>query len=230
MSYVNGESNAGFEELSVPYGGRSSLTLPDGTSLRVSAGTRLVYPVKFGKKSREIFVDGQIYLDVAKDAGRPFTVKTRDMDIKVLGTKFIVTAYGDRPVDDIVLVEGSVSVSNNQTGNTTILAPDKMYIYDETTGSEKTKDADTALSLSWMDGKYKFDREPLASVMTHLAVWYGVDVDCRPEAGEYLCSGTLSLDEGFETVLGRLANVVPILYNREEEIYKIELLKQTLNF
>lgn len=224
MSYVNG-GGAGVTELSVPHGKRSEVALPDGTTVRASAGTRLVYPEKFGKKTREIFVDGQIYLDVARDAGWPFIVRTWDMDVTVLGTKFMVTAYGDRPVDDVVLVEGSVSVSNRETGTTTLLAPDRMYVYDETSGNEDVKDVDTSVHTSWMNGRYKFHRETLENVLARLAEWYGVTVDCRPEAGEYLCSGTLNLNDGFDAVLGGLANVVPIEYSEEDGTYRIELLK-----
>ncbi len=222
MAYVNGGGDAGFNELSVPYGEHSSLALP-GTTVRASAGTRLVYPKKFGKKGREIFVDGRIYIEVTKDARRPFTVRTRGMDITVLGTKFIVTAYGDRPVDDVVLVEGSVSVSNRDTGNTTILTPDRIYIYDETTGSEETKEADTAAGPSWTDGKYKFDREPLVSVLTHLSACNVIknDADGAQIAGLLNYTG----GEGRGLQWAGLANVVPIAYTFEDGTYRIELLK-----
>ena len=77
----------------VPVGRRSSITFADGTRLWVNSGSKVVYPVKFAKEKREIFVEGEIYLHVSRDEQKPFIVKTHQMDIKVLGTQFNVTAY-----------------------------------------------------------------------------------------------------------------------------------------
>ncbi len=210
-------------ELTVPYGQRSEVTLSDGTKVWASAGSRLSYPATFDKRTREIRVDGQIYLDVAADTDRPFIVRTDRADVKVLGTEFGITAYGEEARTDIVLVSGSLAVSNNRTGGNTILRPDQMYVYDEADGTENVRDVDSSLHTLWLEGIYMFDRESFSDVLMRLSIYYGVEVDCEADAGKYLCSGKLNLNGGFDAVLAGLAYVVPISYTKEDDVYKIRL-------
>lgn len=102
---------ATFNQLVVPYGKQTTLTLADGTRVWINAGSRLVYPVVFEKQKREIYVEGEIYMEVAHDAERPFSVHTGKMDVCVLGTKFYISSYGRDRTQEVVLLSGSVSVA-----------------------------------------------------------------------------------------------------------------------
>ena len=53
--------DAAYHQLVVPNAKHASLVLSDGSVLYVNAGTRVVYPDKFKKDYREIFVDGEVY-------------------------------------------------------------------------------------------------------------------------------------------------------------------------
>jgi len=222
---ITKDQSSSFNQLLIPYGKRSTITFSDGTKVWANAGTRLVYPIEFNNKEREIFIDGQIYLDVAKDTDRPFIVKTKDMEVKVLGTKFNIIAYSKENNNNIVLVSGMVSISNKKTKSNTTLSPNNMYVYDKTSLDENVKAVDTSLYTSWIDGKYIFNKESFEHVLARLSMYYGVTVDCEAAAGKYLCSGKLNLKDEFDVVLNGLANSVPISYTREDDIYKIKLLK-----
>lgn len=222
---ISKDQSSNFNQLLIPFGKRSSITFSDGTKVWVNAGTQLVYPIEFNKEEREIFVDGQIFLDVAKDPNRPFIVKTKDMDIKVLGTKFNITAYSKENDNNIVLVSGKVSVLNKKTNNNATLTPNKIYKYNKSNLNEEINDVDVSLYTSWIEGKYIFNKEPFEYVLARISMYYGVKVDCDKEAGKYLCSGKLNLRDEFEVVLDGLANSVPISYTIEDGIYKIKLLK-----
>ncbi|MBB4037683.1 ferric-dicitrate binding protein FerR (iron transport regulator) [Dysgonomonas hofstadii] len=219
------DQSSSFNQLLIPYGKRSTITFSDGTKVWANAGTQLVYPIEFNEKEREIFIDGQIYLDVAKDANRPFIVKTKDMEVKVLGTKFNITAYSKEDNNNVILVSGMVNISNKKTNSKTTLSPNKMYVYDKNSLNENVKEVDTSLYTSWIDGKYIFNKESFEHVLARLSMYYGVTVDCEAAAGKYLCSGKLNLKDDFDIVLDGLANSVPISYTMEEGIYKIKLLK-----
>ena len=65
-----------------------NLTLADGTQLTLNRGAQLIYPEKFAGRTREIFLSGEAYFDVAHDKKHPFIVRAGDLKIKVLGTKF----------------------------------------------------------------------------------------------------------------------------------------------
>ena len=94
-SIARGEGNATgneFCQLVVPKGRRAEITFADGTHLWANSDSRVVYPQEFSEDRREIFISGEVYLNVAPDKNHPFVVKSRDFNVKVLGTSFNIMA------------------------------------------------------------------------------------------------------------------------------------------
>ena len=87
--------NNPYDQIIVPKGRFGRLILADGSELYINSGTKVVYPKRFEKNRREIFVDGEIYIDVKRDEKAPFIVKTAKFDVEVLGTAFDVKAYSE---------------------------------------------------------------------------------------------------------------------------------------
>ena len=117
-------------EVSVPYGEKQEVTLSDGTVLHLNSGSRLTYPSVFSGENRTVFMDGEAYLDVAKDPGHPFVIKSQDIDIKVLGTSFNFKNFAQERTAELLLMEGSVEASVSARSETRVvrLTPgDKMY-------------------------------------------------------------------------------------------------------
>ncbi len=73
--------------------GEFCLTLSDGTRVWLNSETSIQYPVAFGAKERRVFVQGEAYFEVAKDAKKPFTVQFMSSSVTVLGTSFNIRAY-----------------------------------------------------------------------------------------------------------------------------------------
>ena len=109
----------------VPKGQRVCLTLSDGSTIWLNAGSRFTYPAKFSKKERNVTLDGEGYFEVAKNPDAPFTVNLPALDIKVLGTKFNVTAFDNEP-SQISLCEGSVEVSTTDGLSRHIMEPNDV--------------------------------------------------------------------------------------------------------
>ena len=86
LLYATRQPEVEWFEKQVPYGEIASLTLPDGTHLHLNSGSRITYPSAFTGKERRIFVDGEIFADVAKDPHKPFIIRSGDVGIRVLGT------------------------------------------------------------------------------------------------------------------------------------------------
>lgn len=82
--------------LAVPYGKRSTLILADSSRLWINAGTKVIYPEKFAGDRREIYVDGEVYGEIAHNLAWPFVIKTKRAGIEVLGTTLNVNAYERR--------------------------------------------------------------------------------------------------------------------------------------
>ena len=69
------------------------MTFADGTGVWLNAGSSITYPVAFIGGERRVSVNGEVYLEVAHDAKKPFYVVKNDMNVQVLGTHFNVQAY-----------------------------------------------------------------------------------------------------------------------------------------
>lgn len=157
--------------LRVPRGRRSFLILPDSSKVWVNAGTILRFPQQFQADNRTIHVNGEIYLEVKKDPTRPFFVKTSQMDIRVLGTSFCVTAYQDEEAQSVVLKEGLVAV-NDRNGTEQKITPDEMLVLSQ--DQMTVKEVDPYNYISWIDGILQFKERNLGQILDQLSRYYRI--------------------------------------------------------
>lgn len=124
-------------EKRVEHGEIVSLLLPDGSHLYMNSGSRVTYPEKFEGKVRQIFVDGEIYADIAKDPKRPFIINSCDVSVDVLGTTFNMKSYSDAECVEVILLEGSVrfNVLDESHSNEMLMRPGNMLQYHRSTGT-----------------------------------------------------------------------------------------------
>jgi len=211
-----------FNQLVVPAGKRSMLTLNDGTKVWINSGSKLVFPVNFEKNKREIFAEGEIYLDVTHDPDRPFIVHTQSIDMKVLGTQFNVSAYTDEPNLQVVLVSGKVEIREN--GNSKeILKPNQMFSYNKENHDFSTSPVNVTDYTAWKDGYYIFNSKNLGIVFTKLSKYYNVHFKCDEKINELICSGKLDLKDNLQEVLSLLEKAAPTIkiQNTSESEYTV---------
>ena len=110
------ESIVTYQTLYVPTGQRAELILPDSTRVWLNAHSKLIYPVSFGKGNRQVELNGEAYFDVVHNEKQPFIVKTRQMDIQVLGTEFNVTSYSSD--FEVSLLRGCIELSSPSLSST----------------------------------------------------------------------------------------------------------------
>lgn len=205
-----------FNQLIVPNGKRSTLILEDGTKVWVNAGSRIVYPVAFADKKREIYVNGEVFLEVAPDKNRPFVVKTKEMDVQVLGTSFNVMAYETDESASVVLVTGSVQVDTRDDEDFR-LEPNRMFSYHK--GECDIKDVNVNDYILWKDGLYTYRSEHLSVILDRLSRYYGKKISYESDVADLRCSGKLDMQEDLEVVLDGLSQTAPILYKKVGEEY-----------
>ena len=208
------EESSLYNQLIIPYGKRSSITFSDGTKAWVNAGSRLIYPTEFSKEKREIYVDGEIYIEVFEDKKRPFVVKTKQMDIRVLGTKFNVSAYESDKVKNVVLLSGSVSISSNilNKDKEIILTPNQMY--SDLENSYSVENVDASVYILWAQGLYQFESEELGNIITRLERYYGIKIECDAAIAGLKCSGKLDLKDDLNKLLTELSRALPVKYRQ----------------
>lgn len=203
-----------YNQLVVPVAKRAFLELADGSKIWVNANTRIVYPVTFEKKKREVYVDGEIYIEVYPDKERPFIVKSKKMDIQVLGTKFDVSAYESKPEVSVVLVSGKVNVKTDNRIES-VLKPTDRLSYKE--GIMDIQTVDIENYISWKDGFYTFDNECFSTVLDKLSDYYGKRIEYSVAVGDLRCSGSLNLNEDMVKVLTGLESTMPVNFTIERE-------------
>lgn len=197
-----------FNHIIVPKGKRATITFSDGTSMYINSGSHVVYPSEFEKNKREILVEGEVYLEVAKDPERPFFVKTKDFDVKVLGTTFNVSAYKDDEAASVVLVEGKVEVDNRHR-KTTIHPNEKISLIN---GTSTVSTVDVNEYISWKDYIMLLSEHRADDVFTRLSRYYGVHIDYEPAIASYRVSGKLDLRSGINNSLDILKELLDIKY------------------
>jgi hypothetical protein len=207
-----------YNKLSVPYGKRASLTLADGTSLWVNAGTKVIYPTVFLDHKREIYVDGEVYAEVQRDENRPFLVKTDQLEIEVLGTSFNLSAYKEDLLKRIVLVNGCVNIRQN--GVNTRLVPNQSYTYTQRESNVETVDVE--MYTSWRHGIYIFRDEPIENILQQLARYYNVTMIFPPQPSGVLCSGKLELKGDLSYLLNNLSQIASFNFGVKDNEYRIQ--------
>lgn len=207
-----------YNQLIVPKGKRSTLTFEDGSKIWVNAGTRVVYPVAFADSEREIYIDGEAFLDITHNENRPFIVKSKDFQVEVLGTSFNFMAYESDNVHHVVLVSGTVKVKS-ESAREAMLSPNEMFLYENNTSSIQKVNVDDY--ISWKTGMYQYKSERLDVIMKRLSRYYGEEIDCKPEVAHLKCSGKLDLKDDLNIVLKGISQTAPINYKKENERYMI---------
>ncbi len=215
---VEKESAAKYNQLIVPHGKQSQVLLADGTQIWVNAGTTLTYPVEFSSDKREIYVNGEIYLNVTKDASRPFIVHTHDFNVSVLGTSFNVSAYDNEITSRVVLVSGSVKI-NNSNKKEFLLKPNEKYEKED--NKEIIAQTDVCKYISWKDGIYEFESEHLSSVVRYISRYFGVKIACDRSIQNLKCSGKLLIIDDINKSLEKLSEALPITIKKYNDHYQI---------
>lgn len=164
-------------ECSVPMGEHRELLLPDGTKATINSGSMLVYPKNFHGDTRTIFLSGEACFEVHKDARHPFIVKTTQIAVQALGTKFNVNAYSDCGKTTTILENGSVLVSGMANPEQRfILKPDEQLEFDHYTRTFEKKPVDARLSTGWTHGQLNFVNQSLKEIINALQRHYKVTI------------------------------------------------------
>ena len=208
-----------FNQLNTARSKSCAVTLSDGSSVRLNSFSRLRYPVAFNGKSREIFLEGEAFLEVAK-SDIPFVVHTELMDIEVLGTTFNISAYPEEDIE-ATLVEGSVKVSAAD-GESITLNPSEQAILNPDRENIVVEKVDTDFYTSWVKGDMNFQDERLEDILDRLSIWYDFSVKYGDKAVKDIRFGChISHNDDIGKLLLSLQNTNKIKVKKTGDFYYI---------
>lgn len=182
FSFRGGESrlkNALAEvRIEAPMGSQTRLHLPDGTLVVLNAGSYITYSQDFGIETRMVKLQGEGYFEVAHNANKPFHVQTKDLQVRVLGTKFNFCDYPEDKEVVVSLIEGKVALNNQITQEAElILHPNERVVLDKQDGIMKKGSIEAVTDMQWTGGRLIFDETPLSEVARILERSYGVRIN-----------------------------------------------------
>ncbi|HEY8387892.1 MAG TPA: FecR domain-containing protein, partial [Parasegetibacter sp.] len=216
---VNAETSIQYNTLSTPPGRQFRLSLPDGTQVWLNAGSSVRFPTQFTSSKREISVTGEVYLEVVKDAEKPFFVNVDNRaEVEVLGTSFNINAYNDEPILATTLIEGSLKmhvVAENLKSESVLLKPGQQGRLQEVAGHPNNSNI-SRLTVSdqnremiekitaWKNGLFNFDNANITQVMRQISRWYNVTVEYEGQVPNHTFLGKLGRDMTLSEILAVL--------------------------
>lgn len=209
--------------LDIGRGAEYRLTLEDGTRILLNSASGVRFPDKFAEDRREIEIDGEVYLEVAKDAKRPFIVKTGDFSVEVLGTEFGVRNYRDEAEKRITLLSGRVRVERQ--GESVEIAPGWQVLVSEDGLHEMQ--ADTEKELAWVRGMLVFENEPLGMILAGLSRWYDVNFEYDdPSLPDEPFTGRMERSMGVDGILDYMERMNVVYFQKHDKTYMVKNKRQ----
>ena len=167
--YSSDSSHSEFREFSTGRGEQMQLILADGSKVTLNSLTTIRFSRSFGKRSREVQLEGEAYFVVAHDR-IPFVVRTKSGTIKDISTEFNVKTWPEDKETEVVVAEGKIILMNSTM-------PGNMDVIVRAGQMSKVGMNDVPLppvrvnlhnELAWLDGSLVFDETPLRRVIADL--------------------------------------------------------------
>lgn len=229
LKYQSNEDKAEevqYNRLMVPYGKTFTVILSDSTKVMLNSGSSLRYPVAFlADQPREVFLEGEAFFQVRRDASRTFTVMTDRMNTQVYGTSFNVTSYGNENITSAVLVEGSVGIYE-RTGNQKpiMIVPGQRAVMSETEILVEYVDIDKF--TAWTTGRLVFNDDPFEYILKRLERHFDVKIENEfVQNGTKRYSGTFE-EESLPEILNVFQAHTPFSYRMEGDKVTIYEMKE----
>ena len=194
-------------------GGTYFFTLNIQKSDIVDLAQNKIY-VPAGQRANILLSDGtEAFFKVAHNEKKPFIVSTDNLDVKVLGTTFDVSAYKESGQTSVSLLEGSVKVQMDDKD--VILSPKEVLYYDK----EKTvvEKLDNENNFSWRYGILTFEDESLFEILKKLELCFHVEIIIKnSKLNQKTFTGKFRQRDGIMDILKILQRVHPFKIERDE--------------
>jgi transmembrane sensor len=206
-----------FADISIeaPLGSRTKTYLPDGTLVWLNAGTKITYSQGFGVHDRKLELNGECYFEVTKNPELPFDVKTNNLTVRVLGTKFNFRDYTDEMEAKVTLLEGKVSLNNPMhAADNMCLFPNQQAVLDKERGTISISSVKAQRSSEWTLGLIFFNEEKLPDIAKELERYYNVKIVIADDSIRNLrfYGNFTRTEQTIQEVLGVLASTNRLSY------------------
>lgn len=163
-------------------GSKTKLTLPDGSTVWLNAGSKMVYSQGFGVSDRRLAFQGEGYFEVEKNDEMPFLVQTHDVNVTVVGTKFNFRNYPEDEEAVVELLEGKVALENQLKEEAVrYLSPNEKMVLHKATGEMDITSTKVKEATLWTENILLFDEDLLPDIVRELERSYHVQIEIDNE-------------------------------------------------
>lgn len=204
--------------LVVPNGQRLQVRLADKTTVWLNSGSRLIFPHQFSTGKREVYLAGEAFFDVSGNAKRPFFVNTSYLAVKVLGTRFNVSAYPDDTEITAALEEGKIQILDNQLAIprvTAELKPNQLACLTKSNSELVVTNRSYELHTGWKEGILQFEDEQMNQLVKKIERYFDIKIILKDAwRGEERVRGKLDLNASRQVVLEYLTKLTKTNVNQ----------------
>jgi ferric-dicitrate binding protein FerR (iron transport regulator) len=149
---------------------------------------------------------------------KPFIVRTNDINVSVVGTKFDVSAYSKEWQSRVVLASGRVNVSlkGENDKSTKKLMPNQMYSLN-VKKKESIQNVDASKYIAWIADVYICNDENMERLLNKLMQTYGVKITYGKDITSLYCTGKFDLQQPLSELLKEISEIMPIKYQKNND-------------
>lgn len=202
-------------------GARTMVYLPDSTLVWLNAGSKLTYSRDYGVSNRKVTLQGEALFDVRHNKNLPFEVNSKDVNLKVLGTRFVFSDYPDDKIVTVDLVRGKVFLEGGVGKKEKLyLSPNERMVLSKETGRMCKQTIDATLSDSWIKGRLFFDEVTLADIAKDLSRSYNVRIRVMPSMQDDVFYGSFDMKQNtLEDILQTISSTKQMKYRYKDGEY-----------
>ena len=161
-------------------GERATVTLPDGSVVKLNSESQLTYPQNFGLDDRQVFLLGEGYFEVKKNPKKEFIVMTKSVKVRVTGTTFNLSCYDSCDQVEMALIKGSVAISALQFPEKEYkVSPMQKAVFDKKSGILHIENSMNEFETAWVKTDLCFHSEPLKNVLLLVGRKYGFSIEFK---------------------------------------------------
>lgn len=203
---------------------RRQLELPDGTRVWLSPNSKLKYPDQFRESNRVVSLVGEAFFEVAHDAKHPFIIHSGQVNTRVLGTSFNISAYPQQAEISVTLLTGKVAVAlqkeNGMTGAT--ISPNQRISVNKAEGRISKMDFPNAGDyLNRRLGIFDYKGTILAEVIRDIELQYQLRIQLSPELDKNRFYGNLDMTKSLTQTLNKLCTVMETNWKKDGGQYVV---------
>lgn len=200
-------------------GERTDIVLSDGTKVWLNKHSSIHYPDQFKNDIREIYLEGEAYFDVTKDAQKPFVIHSQNSVTQVIGTSFNVRALSGEDNVLVTVTSGRVAFyeQSNEMDKVYLIKGERGILTKQTHLVMKEKNTDMNF-LAWQTGKLIFSDTPLDEAVAILSRHYNKSITITGHAAHCRFTSTFN-NQSLAEVMEELSVILNIeIKNKDASI------------